>query len=107
MDTDDHLHPDSPLMTMSRSFLNDGILALSMPGPARDPNYYIPDGNSVLLVENTLFRVSAKASVLHISRGRAHVQSFILTLCDYVGPSVYAHKGQVCIRDYVPIIFRN
>lgn len=57
MDADDHLHPDSPLMTMSHSFLNDGMLALSMPGPSRDQNYYIADGNSVLLVENTLFRV--------------------------------------------------
>ncbi|TBU39182.1 hypothetical protein BD309DRAFT_993934 [Dichomitus squalens] len=42
---------------MSNSFLNDGILLLSMPGPSRDPSYYIHDGNTVLLVENTLFKV--------------------------------------------------
>lgn len=44
-------------MTMTNSFLGDGMLSLSIPGPSRDPTYYIPDGNSVLLVENTLFRV--------------------------------------------------
>ncbi|KAI0755097.1 hypothetical protein C8Q80DRAFT_1093596 [Daedaleopsis nitida] len=33
------------------------LLGLSMPGPARDPVYYIHDGNSVLLVEHTLFKV--------------------------------------------------
>lgn len=53
----DGLHPDSPLMTMSNSFLGDGMLSLSIPGPSRDAVYYIPDGNSVLLVENTLFKV--------------------------------------------------
>ncbi|GJE97119.1 hypothetical protein PsYK624_133300 [Phanerochaete sordida] len=42
---------------MTNSFLGDGMLSLSMPGPSRDPTYYISDGNSVLLVENTLFRV--------------------------------------------------
>ena len=59
MDQDGHpaLPPDSPLMTMTNSFLNDGMLLLSMPGPSRDPTYYIHDGNSVLLVENTLFKV--------------------------------------------------
>ncbi|KAI0632319.1 hypothetical protein C8Q77DRAFT_1218732 [Trametes polyzona] len=62
MDQVDHpaLPPDSPLMTMTNSFLNDGMLLLSMPGPrlpTRDPTYYINDGNSVLLVENTLFKV--------------------------------------------------
>ena len=51
------LPPDSPLMNMTNSFLNDGMLLLSMPGPSRDPTYYIHDGNSVLLVENTLFKV--------------------------------------------------
>ena len=56
MDQDD-LHPESPLMTMTNSFLGDGMLSLSMPGPSRDPTYYISDGNSVLLVENTLFKV--------------------------------------------------
>jgi hypothetical protein len=56
----EELHPESPLMTMSKSFLGDGILSLSIPGPNRDPTYYIPDGNSVLLVENTLFRVSSR-----------------------------------------------
>ena len=44
-------------MTMTNSFLNDGMLLLSMPGPSRDPSYYIHDGNTVLLVENTLFKV--------------------------------------------------
>ncbi|KAL6302003.1 hypothetical protein BKA93DRAFT_737701 [Sparassis latifolia] len=42
---------------MSNSFLRDGMLQLSIPGPSRDPVYYISDGNSVLLVENTLFKV--------------------------------------------------
>ncbi|KAI0685800.1 hypothetical protein BC835DRAFT_1289330 [Cytidiella melzeri] len=51
------MHPDSPLMTMTRSFLGEGILSLSMPGPSRDSTYYISDGNSVFLVENTLFKV--------------------------------------------------
>ncbi|KAG6333001.1 hypothetical protein ID866_6092 [Astraeus odoratus] len=32
-------------------------LQLSIPIPSRDPTYYIPDGNTVLLVENTLFKV--------------------------------------------------
>ena len=57
MDANPDLRADSPLMTMSNSFLGDGILSLSIPGPRRDPVYYIPDGNSVLLVENTLFKV--------------------------------------------------
>ncbi|KAI0826848.1 hypothetical protein BC628DRAFT_1338692 [Trametes gibbosa] len=60
MDQVDQLPPDSPLMTMTHSFLNDGMLLLSMPGPrppSRDSAYYINDGNSVLLVENTLFKV--------------------------------------------------
>ncbi|EMD39795.1 hypothetical protein CERSUDRAFT_112062 [Gelatoporia subvermispora B] len=60
MDDHPHLHPDSPLMTMSNSFLGDGMLQLSqlsIPGASRDPTYYISDGNSVLLVENTLFKV--------------------------------------------------
>lgn len=56
---DQQLPPDSPLMTMSNSFLHDGMLLLSIPGPSRDPVYYIHDGNSVLLVENTLFKVSS------------------------------------------------
>lgn len=30
---------------------------LSIPIPTRDPEYYISDGNTVLLVENTLFKV--------------------------------------------------
>ena len=55
----DDLHPDSPLMT---SFLGDGMLSLSIPGPSRDATYYIPDGNSVLLVENVLFRVRRACS---------------------------------------------
>ncbi|KAI9058248.1 hypothetical protein FKP32DRAFT_1659419 [Trametes sanguinea] len=62
MDHDDQpaLPPDSPLMTMTNSFLNDGMLLLSMPGPrlpCRDPTYYINDGNTVLFVENILFKV--------------------------------------------------
>lgn len=32
-------------------------LQLSIPIPSRDATYYIPDGNTVLLVENTLFKV--------------------------------------------------
>ncbi|OBZ71214.1 hypothetical protein A0H81_08701 [Grifola frondosa] len=46
-----------PLMAMSNSFLNDGMFSLTIAGPSRDPLYYINDGNSVLLVENTLFKV--------------------------------------------------
>ncbi|KAF9800643.1 hypothetical protein IEO21_10313 [Rhodonia placenta] len=42
---------------MSNSFLHDGMLRLSIPGPSRDPSYYIADGNTVLLVDNTLFKV--------------------------------------------------
>ncbi|KAI0345957.1 hypothetical protein BDW22DRAFT_1389955 [Trametopsis cervina] len=56
MDTDG-IHAGSPLMAMAHSFLADGILSLSMPGPSRDSTYYISDGNSVFLVENTLFKV--------------------------------------------------
>lgn len=32
-------------------------LQLSIPIPSRDATYYIPDGNTVLLVESTLFKV--------------------------------------------------
>ncbi|KAH9947630.1 hypothetical protein B0H21DRAFT_738207 [Amylocystis lapponica] len=53
----EQLRPDSALMTMANSFLRDGMLQLSIPGPSRDTMYYISDGNSVLLVENTLFKV--------------------------------------------------
>ena len=92
MDADDNLHPDGPLMTMAHSLLNDGILALSMPGPTRDQTYYIADGNSVLLVQNTLFRVRA----LHdcprpVPCQSCHVFLFSCTL----GSQVYTHEGQV------------
>ncbi|CCM04931.1 uncharacterized protein FIBRA_07128 [Fibroporia radiculosa] len=53
----EHLRPESPLMTMSNSFLHDEMLRLSIPGPSKDPMYYISDGNTVLLVDNTLFKV--------------------------------------------------
>ncbi|PCH40289.1 hypothetical protein WOLCODRAFT_136764 [Wolfiporia cocos MD-104 SS10] len=53
----EHLRPDSPLMTMANSFLHDEMLKLSIPGPSRDPVYYISDGNTVLMVDNTLFKV--------------------------------------------------
>ena len=44
------------LMTMSNSkFLRDSMLSLSI--PTRDTEYYISDGNTVLLVENILFKV--------------------------------------------------
>ena len=45
------------LMTaMSNSkFLRDSMLSLSI--PTRDSEYYISDGNTVLLVENILFKV--------------------------------------------------
>lgn len=33
-------------------------LQLSIPIPSRDPEYYISDGNTVLLVETTLFKVN-------------------------------------------------
>ncbi|TFK52304.1 hypothetical protein OE88DRAFT_1657494 [Heliocybe sulcata] len=42
-------------MSMSNSFLRDSMLRLSI--PTRDALYYISDGNTVLLVENTLFKV--------------------------------------------------
>ena len=61
MDQED-LHPESPLMNMTNSFLGDGMLSLSIPGPSRDPTYYIFDGNSVLLVENTLFKVRPRVA---------------------------------------------
>ncbi|KAL4251797.1 hypothetical protein ABKN59_004653 [Abortiporus biennis] len=57
MEANDDLHGDNPLMTMSNTFLGESMLSLSIPGPTRDPVYYIHDGNSVLLVENTLFKV--------------------------------------------------
>lgn len=44
------------LITMSNSkFLRDSMLSLSI--PTRDTDYYISDGNTVLLVENILFKV--------------------------------------------------
>jgi hypothetical protein len=44
------------LMTMSNSkFLRDSMLSLSI--STRDTEYYISDGNTVLLVENILFKV--------------------------------------------------
>lgn len=44
------------LLTMSNSkFLRDSMLSLSI--PTRDADYYISDGNTVLLVENILFKV--------------------------------------------------
>ena len=47
---------DRALMTMSNSkFLRDSMLSLSI--PTRDADYYISDGNTVLLVENILFKV--------------------------------------------------
>jgi hypothetical protein len=43
-------------MAMSNSkFLRDSMLSLSI--PTRDADYYISDGNTVLLVENILFKV--------------------------------------------------
>ena len=49
---------DRALMTMSNSkFLRDSMLSLSI--PTRDAEYYISDGNTVLLVENILFKVRA------------------------------------------------
>lgn len=39
-------------------------LQLSIPVVQRDPDYYISDGNTVLLVENTLFKVGALLSHL-------------------------------------------
>ena len=77
MDQDGHpaLPPDSPLMTMTNSFLNDGmLLGLSISGPRlpyRDPTYYINDGNSVLLVENTLFKVRDFTCDVYAGLGRA------------------------------------
>ncbi|KDQ62688.1 hypothetical protein JAAARDRAFT_122179 [Jaapia argillacea MUCL 33604] len=40
---------------MSSNFIRDSMLRLSI--PTRDSLYYISDGNTVLLVENTLFKV--------------------------------------------------
>ena len=50
---------------LSASFMHAGSspitpkleFQLSIPIPTRDPDYYISDGNTVLLVENTLFKV--------------------------------------------------
>lgn len=67
-DQEQGLTPDGPLMTMSHSFLHDEMLKLSIPGPSRDPTYYIGDGNTVLLVDNTLFKV--RGSALSVARRR-------------------------------------
>jgi hypothetical protein len=49
------------LAAMSNSrFLRDSMLSLSI--PTRDSEYYISDGNTVLLVENILFKVRAPKS---------------------------------------------
>lgn len=48
-------HEFSFLNMSNSKFLRDSMLQLSI--PTRDNDYYIPDGNTVLLVENTLFRV--------------------------------------------------
>lgn len=72
------LRADSPLMHMSNSFLGEsGLLSLSIPGPRRDSTYYISDGNTVLLVENTLFRVSA-SSVLGYSYSTYNVHRVLV-----------------------------
>ena len=91
------LPPDSPLMNMSNSFLNDGMLLLSMPGFTRDPTYYIHDGNSVVLVEKTLFKVSP--SPLQCTKHAGVTGDRCLAF--YVGTSLRAHEGQVCVRDHV------
>jgi hypothetical protein len=43
-------------MSMSSPELSSHYLQLSI--PVRDPSFYISDGNTILLVENTLFKVS-------------------------------------------------
>lgn len=56
-----HLPSDVYLTT---SFMHSGDVSPTTPKlqlqlsiPHHDPTYYIPDGNTVLLVENILFRV--------------------------------------------------
>ena len=60
-------------ISISNSFMQPGStspitpklqLQLSIPVVQRDPDYYISDGNTVLLVENTLFKVGALLSHL-------------------------------------------
>lgn len=82
------LPPDSPLMTMTNSFLNDDMLLLSMPGPSRDPSYYIHDGNSVLLVENTLFKVRIQLQLGGEDPDFDHSDP-----CHTLGASVGPHQG--------------
>ena len=102
MDTNADLRADSPLMTMSNSFLGDGILSLSIPGPSRDPTYYISDGNTVLLVENTLFKVSSRFfGLLVLSR---HSECSCVSRSISIGASVHLDERQVGIRYDVPAI---
>ncbi len=101
------LPPDSPLMTMTHSFLNDGMLLLSMPGHTRDGTYYILDGNTVLLVEKTLFKVSryllahrthgmsASYGTQLSSRGGAFRFDLCLAL---MCPTCYAALSYRCVR---------
>ena len=98
------LPPDSPLMNMSNSFLNEGMLLLSIPGPSRDPTYYIHDGNSVLLVENTLFKVRTRSR----NGGREVGWWDVNELTIYtLGTPLCAHEGQVRLRDHVSAVGRD
>ena len=106
-DQEQGLPPDSPLMTMSHSFLHDEMLKLSIPGPSRDPTYYIGDGNTVLLVDNTLFKVcwcvasGGRAWCPLVSMRRKGLTSALL---GPVGPPVNSDERQVCVRDNVPAV---
>lgn len=78
-------------MSMSNSrFLRDSMLQLSI--PTRDNDYYISDGNTVLLVQNTLFKVSLHPGV----RLKDGVEGSI-----YAGPPIHTDERQVNIRYHV------
>lgn len=69
-----HLPPD---VYLTNAFMHSGNvspstpklqLQLSIPIPTRDSIYYYSDGNTVLLVENTLFKVTFFPSLCHSDR---------------------------------------
>ena len=64
---------------------------LSLSISTRDAEYYISDGNTVLLVENILFKVRVRNPVLRLS-------DELLTWRRQPGPSIHADQGQVHFR---------
>ena len=58
------------------------------PNLVRDPRFYFPDGNAVILVENTLFNVSTAMSAIPSD---ADIE-FPST-----DPSIYPESGPICV----------